>query len=85
MVLIFFNDDLIAEPTTVADEDHVTKVGVCPVECRALQAHGLATRWTERRPYRRWRFRLTSFAHGVTPLDRRPAPLVCSTPPRRPE
>ena len=51
MILIFFGDDLVAEPTTVADEDDVTKVGVCPVECRALQAHGFGTRWTERRPY----------------------------------
>jgi hypothetical protein len=42
---------LVADPTTVADKDHVTKVGVCPVECLALQAHGLGTRWTERRPY----------------------------------
>ena len=51
MVLIFFGDDLVTEPTTVADEDHVTKVGICPIECRALQPHGLGTRWIERRPY----------------------------------
>jgi hypothetical protein len=26
MALIFFRDDLVADPTTVADKDHVTKV-----------------------------------------------------------